>query len=103
MANIDTKAPSGDTEGMADRQTRNVSWPSEQDAFVDALVAAGRYRTASEVAREGLRLLQEAEHRRLPEEWIYAGLSRDEEQRLPPGAGRAGDVSLQGARWRGDA
>lgn len=58
--------------------------PSDQDAFVEALVEAGRYRTASEVVREGLRLLEEAEHRRLLERWVYAGLSKDEEQRLPP-------------------
>lgn len=68
---------------MADRQTRNVSLPPHQDAFVDALVAAGRYRTASEVMRDGLRLLEEAEHRRLLEKWLYGELSADEESRLP--------------------
>lgn len=68
---------------MADRQTRNVSLPPHQDAFVNELVEAGRYRTASEVVREGLRLLEEAEHRRLLEEWIYQGLSEDDEERLP--------------------
>ena len=68
---------------MADRQTRNVSLPPEQDAFVEALVSAGRYRTASEVVRDGLRLLEEAEHRRLLEKWIYEGLSENEEEQLP--------------------
>ncbi len=68
---------------MADRQTRNVSLPPNQDAFVDAMVAGGRYRTASEVFREGLRLLEEAEHRRLLEKWMYDGLSADEEKQLP--------------------
>jgi antitoxin ParD1/3/4 len=68
---------------MADRQTRNVSLPPHQDAFVDALVSAGRYRTASEVVREGLRLLEQSEHRRLLEKWIYDGLTEQEEEQLP--------------------
>ena len=68
---------------MADRQTRNVSLPPSQDAFVDAMVAGGRYRTASEVFRDGLRLLEESEHRRLLQKWIYDGLSADEEEQLP--------------------
>ena len=42
---------------------------------MDALVSAGRYRTASEVVREGLRLLEQSEHRRLLEKWIYDGLT----------------------------
>ena len=68
---------------MAERSTRNVSLPPDQDRFVDAMVAGGRYRTASEVVRDGLRLLQEAEHRRLLEKWIYEGLTPDEEGQLP--------------------
>lgn len=50
---------------MADRQTRNASLPPSQDAFADAMVKGDRYRTASEVFRDGLRLLEEAEHHRL--------------------------------------
>lgn len=73
----------GDVVGMADRQTRNVSLPPDQDAFVEALVSAGRYRTASEVVRDGLRLLEKAEHRRLLEKWIYEGLSEEGEEQLP--------------------
>jgi antitoxin ParD1/3/4 len=68
---------------MAKRQTRNVSLTPRQDAFVDALVEDGRYRTASEVVRDGLRLLEEAEHQRLLEEWVCKGLSPEDEQRLP--------------------
>ena len=61
----------------------NVSLPPEQDRFVRTQVASGRYRTASEVVREGLRLLEETEHRRLVEKWIYGGLNQQEEERLP--------------------
>lgn len=61
----------------------NVSLPPEQDRFVRAQVDGGRYRTASEVVREGLRLLEEAEHRRLLEKWLYDGLTADEETQLP--------------------
>lgn len=69
---------------MVDRQTRNISLPPQQDAFVDALVASGRYRTASEVLRDGLRLLEAAEHRRLVEEWLCNGLREEDEGNLPP-------------------
>lgn len=72
---------------MSDRQTMNVSLPESQEQFVRGLVASGRYRSASEVLRDGLRLLQEAEHRRLLEKWLYEGrLTKDEESQLPDGA-----------------
>ncbi len=74
----------GDTVGMADRQTMNVSLPPQQEAFVRSQVEAGRYRSASEVVRDGLRLLEEAEHRRLLEKWLYEGLTAEEEAKLPP-------------------
>lgn len=38
--------------------TRNVSLTEHQDRFVDAAIADGRYQNASEVLREGLRLLE---------------------------------------------
>lgn len=69
---------------MATRQTRNISLPPHQDAFIERLVSGGRYRTASEVVRQGLRLLEEAEHRRLLEEWIVEGLAEEEQDRIPP-------------------
>ena len=68
---------------MAERQSRNVSLAPDQDRFVTAMVSGGRFRTASEVVREGLRLLEDQEHRRLLEKWIYDGLTADEEERLP--------------------
>ena len=83
MAKIDTSRRSWHTQGVANRQTMNVSLPPEQDRFVRAQVEAGRFRTASEVVREGLRLLEATEHRRLLEKWIYEGLTPEEEERLP--------------------
>lgn len=68
---------------MAERQTRNVSLPPSQHAFVDAMLKNGRYRTASDVVREGLRLLEEAEHRRLLERWLHTGLEGAEAGSLP--------------------
>jgi antitoxin ParD1/3/4 len=40
----------------------NVSLTRELDKFVAAKVASGRYTSASEVVREGLRLLEEQDH-----------------------------------------
>jgi len=68
---------------VAERQTRNVSLAPAQDRFVEELVAGGRFRTASEVVRAGLRLLEEQEHRRLLEKWIYEDLTTGEEAHLP--------------------
>jgi antitoxin ParD1/3/4 len=44
--------------------TRNVVLTEQQTAMVERLVASGRYQNASEVLRDGLRLVQqrEAEH-----------------------------------------
>lgn len=46
------------------RKTRNVSLTPEMEAFIDGRVASGRYRSASEVVRAALRLLEEDERRR---------------------------------------
>ena len=46
------------------RKTRNVSLTPELEAFVDGRVASGRFRSASEVVRAALRLLEEDERRR---------------------------------------
>ncbi len=43
------------------RKTRTVSLTPELEALVDNKVASGRYRSASEVVRAALRLLDERE------------------------------------------
>ena len=45
------------------RKSRNVSLTPELEALVDQKVASGRYRSASEVVRAALRLLDERERR----------------------------------------
>jgi len=49
---------------MAVRTSLNVSLTPELDRFVQTRVATGRYQTASEVVREGLRLLENQERDR---------------------------------------
>jgi antitoxin ParD1/3/4 len=49
---------------MANRTTINISLTPEFEKFVEAEVASGRYQSASEVFREGLRLLQDREEKR---------------------------------------
>ena len=46
---------------MPVRTSLNVSLTPELDRFVHDRVSAGRYQTASEVIREGLRLLEQQE------------------------------------------
>ena len=45
-------------------KTRNVSLTPEIEAFITDRVTSGRFRSASEVVRAALRLLQEDERRR---------------------------------------
>ena len=49
---------------MAVRTSLNVSLTPELERFVQDRVASGRYQTASEVIREGLRLLEQQERER---------------------------------------
>lgn len=41
--------------------TRNVVLTDRQEKLIDALVGSGRYQNASEVLREGLRLIEQRE------------------------------------------
>lgn len=49
---------------MPTRTSLNLSLTPELDKFVQSRLVSGRYQTASEVIREGLRLLQEREQAR---------------------------------------
>lgn len=62
----------------------NVSLTPELAEFVEVLVAAGDYRSASEVVREALRLLERETHQRLLEKWLLGGLKESDRERLPP-------------------
>jgi antitoxin ParD1/3/4 len=53
-----------DNLAMAIRTSLNVSLTPELEEFVQQRVATGRYQTASEVVREGLRLLEHEERTR---------------------------------------
>ena len=70
---------------MAIRASMNVSVTPQLERFVQEQVESGRYHSASEVFRDGLRLLKEAENRRLLEKWLAEGLTSDEERKLPSG------------------
>jgi antitoxin ParD1/3/4 len=48
---------------MPSRSSLNVSLTPELEKFVQSRVGSGRYQTASEVVREGLRLLELQERR----------------------------------------
>ncbi len=50
---------------MATRQiTRNIALTPHFDRFVQSKIESGRYQSASEVVRDGLRLLEEREEQR---------------------------------------
>lgn len=71
--------------GMPATNARNVSLTDEQDALVERLLKSGRYASASEVIRDGLRLLQRDEEARLLDKWLVEGLTPAEEASLPAG------------------
>jgi len=48
--------------------TKNISLPKELEAYIDAKVASGEYAHASEVVRDGVRLLMQEEAKKL--EWL---------------------------------
>jgi antitoxin ParD1/3/4 len=66
---------------MPARVSLNVSLTPELERFIESRVASGRYQTASEVIREGLRLLEEREQtREAALEELRAQLRRGVEQ-----------------------
>ena len=73
--------------------TRNVVLTDEQETFVGELVAAGRYQNASEVLREGLRLLENQVQRRRAEladiqAGVMAGFDQVERGEFAEGTGQ---------------
>lgn len=48
---------------MPARYAKSISLTAEWDRWIDGLVAAGEYQTASEVMRDGLRLLRDGRER----------------------------------------
>lgn len=57
----------------------NVSVGNRWEAYIEALLKDGRYGSASEVVREGLRLVEEREHKLAAlRETIEASIARDE-------------------------
>jgi len=78
--------------------TKNVSLPRDLEEYVDAKVASGEYSHASEVVRDGLRLLMRHEAEKL--EWlreaIAQGVADIERGDVVPGDRILGEVRKQG-------
>lgn len=70
---------------MPAKNGRNVSLAAKHEAFVQRMLADGRYASASEVVRDGLRLLERQEQQRLLEKWLTEGLTASEQATLPAG------------------
>jgi antitoxin ParD1/3/4 len=68
---------------MPAKNGRNVALTDEQNALIQRLVKSGRYASASEVVRDGLRLLQRDEEARLLDKWLVEGLTPEEEASIP--------------------
>jgi antitoxin ParD1/3/4 len=56
--------------------TKNISLPPELEEFIDAKVASGSYAHASEVVRDGLRLMMRAEAEKL--EWLKDAIAESQ-------------------------
>lgn len=74
--------------------TRNVVLTDQQEEFLGRLVATGRYQNASEVLRDGLRLLEDTIRRREEElvsirKGVLAGIDQIERGELSEGSGEA--------------
>jgi putative addiction module CopG family antidote len=54
--------------------TKNISLPKELEAYINAKVASGEYAHASEVVRDGVRLLMQEEARKL--EWLREAIAK---------------------------
>jgi len=65
--------------GMATDGIVHVSLSPELGDFVNRLVSSGRYRSESDVLCDGLRLLEQAEERRVLDKWLTEGSLPDEQ------------------------
>jgi antitoxin ParD1/3/4 len=73
---------------MAEKITKNISLTAHLDRFIEQKVRSGRYQSASEVVREGLRLMEERDaalastRKRIEEGWRQSerGEGRDGER-----------------------
>lgn len=83
MAKFDTRRFACYALGMPAKNGRNVALTDEQNALIQRLVKSGRYASASEVVRDGLRLLQRDEEARLLDKWLVEGLTPEEEASIP--------------------
>ena len=54
--------------------TKNISLPKELEDYIDAKVASGEYAHASEVVRDGVRLIMQEEARKL--EWLREAIAK---------------------------
>ncbi len=52
--------------------TRNVDLPEHFDRFIESGVSSGRFSDASQMVREGLRLLEEQQEEQAKLEWLRA-------------------------------
>lgn len=68
---------------MPAKNSRNVALTDEQNELVNRLLQSGRYASASEIVRDGLRLLQRDVETRLLEKWLLEGLTPEEEASVP--------------------
>jgi antitoxin ParD1/3/4 len=78
--------------------TKNISLPPEMEAYVEAKVASGEYAHASEVVRDGIRLLMREEAEKL--EWLRAavaeGLASPDHEDIIDGEQLLEQVKLRG-------
>ena len=74
----------------------NVRLGERFDAFVERMVASGRYATVSEVLRDGLRLLEDREDAR--ERWLRK-MEDAIQEGLDSGPGDSYDIEASLSQW----